>query len=396
MLALRARLIAALLLPAAALGACDSSLPNGPPGPPSFDKLVLDSAYRAEGVGVLDVNNDGIADIATDQYWYEGPSFTPHQIRMNPQVYDPATGYADCFAVYPQDVDGDGWTDIIVGPHIPNVMYWYKNPGRVAAPFWAQYTIAPQGVDGLETPIFEDLFGTGQRVLVMTDSSQGYLAWFAPQADPTQLWGMHPINGPNYPGAGVYTHGIGVGDVNRDGRLDVMTGYGWYEQTADQTVFIAHPFAFGPNPAACSRMWAYDFDGDGLNDILCSHPHDYGIHWWQQQAVAGADPTFIDHVIDSTISQMHALRMNDLDHDGVPEIISGKRFWAHTPPGDPGTNDPPVVTYYIIRSGPSFERHDVDQDSGVGDAFTVADVNGDLKPDIVTSNKKGLFVFTQQ
>jgi hypothetical protein len=383
-----------LALGSSALGACGSS--QAPPGPPSFNKLVLDSAYRAEGVAVLDVNRDGHPDIATDQYWYEGPSFIPHEIQT-PGTYDPAFMLATGFGIYPEDVDGDGWTDLVVAPHpspLPSsAMYWYANPGG-ADVHWTPHIIVPDGV-GLETPIVVDLFGTGQPVLVMTESVQGYLAWFTPPADPTQPWVMHPINGPDYPGAGVYTHGIGVGDVNRDGRLDVMTGYGWFEQTADQTVFIAHPFAFGPNPAACSRMWAYDFDGDGLNDILCSRPHDYGIHWWQQQPVAGADPTFIDHVIDSTISQMHALRMDDLDGDGIPEIISGKRFWAHTPPGDPGENDPAVVTYYVIRPGPSFERHDVDEDSGVGSQFAVADVNGDGKPDIVTSNKKGLFLFRQ-
>lgn len=85
------------------------------PSPIAFDKTVLDADYRAEGVGVFDVDRDGSLDIVTDQYWYAGPTFAKHEIRAA-ETYDPATAFADDFAIYPQDVDGDGWNDIIVAP----------------------------------------------------------------------------------------------------------------------------------------------------------------------------------------------------------------------------------------------------------------------------------------
>jgi hypothetical protein len=133
---------------------------------------------------------------------------------------------------------------------------------------------------------------------------------------------------------------------------------------------------------------------------VCSRPHDYGLHWWQQlRSEAGADPTFVDHLIDDTLSQMHALRLDDLDGDGVPEIVTGKRWWAHGPTGDPGVGDPAVLAYYTFRrdgGAVTFDRHDVDQDSGVGVQFSIIDVDGDGKTDIVTANKKGLFYFHQR
>jgi hypothetical protein len=363
-----------------------------------FEKFVLDTQYRSEGVAVFDVDGDGTPDIVTDQTWYGGPDWSPHEVRA-PETYDPATQFAKGFGIYPQDVDGDGWTDIVVAPHPGDAMYWYQNPSGTTARF-TPHVIVPAGVAGLETPIMADLFGNGRAVLVMTDSVRGVLSWFAPSADPMQPWVEQPISPPAFGGAGVFTHGIGVGDIGADGRLDVITGYGWFQQTADATVWIPHPFVFGPNPSACSRMFALDLNGDGLADIVCSRPHDYGLHWLEQRrSKGGTGPTFVDHLIDDSISQMHALRVDDLDGDGVPEIVSGKRFWAHGPTGDPGVADTAVLTYFTAGrtpGGPLFVRHDIDTNSGVGTQFAIADVDLDGKPDIVVSSKKGVSYFRQR
>ena len=114
---------------------------------------------------------------------------------------------------------------------------------------------------------------------------------------------------------------------------------------------------------------------------------------WHEQTPDG----FTTHTIDDTLSQTHAVCLVDINGDGLKDFVTGKRWWAHMGK-DPGSDQPALVVWYELsrKDGrPQWTRHQIDDDSGVGTQFEVADVNGDGLLDVVTSNKKGVYYFEQ-
>lgn len=385
-------------------------VPPSQTGPLVFEKCVLDDQYRNEGVGAFDVNGDETPDVVTDQFWYEGPRFVPHEIRV-PQTWNPFGSYAIGFGAYPMDVNRDGCTDVVAPPHVGDPFRWYQHPcrgGRSGAEgHWASHVIAEARHVGLENPFLIDLFADGRPVAITNDYPGEVFGLTEPPSDPTRPWPIRPLApAGTFEAGGAYTHGVGAGDLDGDSDLDVLTSWGWFESPGSRDgEWIAH---LSPNPFAgseneCSRMWVYDVSGDGLGDVICSEPHGRGVHWLEQVApVAPAtEATFVKHRVEGSemVTQMHALVLADLDGDGTSEIISGSRWCAHC--GFADTDDPntPYVVYYkIIRESGTvtFQQSVIDDESGVGVAFDVADFDGDGRLDIVIANKRGLFVFRQR
>jgi FG-GAP-like repeat len=379
----------------------------------TWKKTVLDKKFRAEGVAVADVNRDGKTDVLAGEVWYEAPGWKMHEIQKPGDYGDGAQGYSHTFACWADDLNGDGWPDLIVIDYPGTPCYWLENP-RGKPGHWPRHVIWHSACN--ETPQYADLFGTGKRVLVMAwqpkeqqnpehkrRAHSGQLAYFTPGKDPTALWEMHPVSEPSRPGQPVpgtlqYSHGLGVGDVNGDGRPDVICTGGWWEQPGKPTgaPWKFHPADLGPD---CADLFAYDLDNDGKPDILSSSAHRYGI-WWHQQRPGPNGPTFLRHdLFPHLFSQTHALHFVDIDGDGLKDLVTGKRWWAHGPKGDADPNDPAKLYWFKARKNrdgfTTFEPQEIDNDSGVGTQFTVADVNGDRAPDVVVANKKGVFLFEQ-
>lgn len=369
--------------------------------PISWKKTVIEPVFRSEGVAIADVNKDGKTDILVGDYWYEAPDWKKHEIRKPGDYGDGAKGYSQCFACWADDINQDGWPDLVLVGFPGKPCQWYENPKGTSGP-WPEHMIWKSACN--ETPQYVDLLGTGKRVLLMATQPEGQIAWFAPGKDVTQPWELHPISetsiqAKKVPGTDQYSHGLGVGDINSDRRLDVLVTGGWWEQPAkdDGKPWPFHPVNLG---AACADMHALDIDGDTRADVISSSAHNYGIWVHMQKGAPGSEPTFLkEDLFPRLFSQSHALHQADINGDGLKDLVTGKRWWAHGPKGDVDPNDPAVLYWFEAKKSPdgltSFVPHKIDADSGIGTQFVVADFNGDKWPDIVISNKKGVFLLEQ-
>jgi hypothetical protein len=372
----------------------------------TWKKTVLDKAFRSEGVAVADVNRDGKMDILNGEAWYEAPDWKRHEIRKPGNYGDGSGGYSVSFGCWADDINGDGWPDLMVVGFPGAPCHWFENP-RGSEGHWKQHEIWHSACN--ETPHYVDLFANGKRVLVMGwqprgKDGQGSMSWFTPGEDPTQPWKEHAISEPGLPGKPApgsfrFDHGLGVGDVNGDGRLDVIVTGGWWEQPArvENKPWTFHPATLGP---ACADMYAVDVDGDGKADILASSAHNYGIWAHLQRPGKDGHPSFLrKDLFPKLFSQSHAMHFVDINGDGLKDLVTGKRWWAHGPRGDADPMAPAVVYWFEAKKSSdgmiSFTPHEIDNDSGIGTQFAVADVNGDKLLDVVTSNKKGTFLFEQ-
>ncbi|WP_119078708.1 FG-GAP repeat domain-containing protein [Chitinophaga alhagiae] len=354
--------------------------------PISFKKHVISHVFVSEGVAVGDLNNDGQTDILAGPWWYEAPTWTRHLLHAD--TTDAIRGYSTTFLNYCIDVNNDGWQDLIRFDQPGAACTWYENPQTTGKP-WRQHIILKTA--GNETPLFVDVDGDGRNDIICNDTEARQVVWLkSPSGKGNTQWQHYVISTDSLRGTHRYTHGLGWGDLNKDGRKDVIIKSGWWECPADVTRsnWTFHAANLGQD---CANMVVLDANRDGEADIISSSAHNYGI-WWHEQR----NGQWTTHEISKQFSQTHALALEDLDGDGHQDIITGKRYYAHNGK-DPGAHEPAMLYWFAFKPGktPTWTAHEIDNNSGVGNNFVVQDMNKDGLKDIVVSNKKGVFFFEQ-
>jgi VCBS repeat protein len=363
-----------------------------------FRKHAIDLGSLSESCAVMDVNRDGRLDIVSSENWYEqgaGPvgktsiRWIKHRFRQVGYT----SFYIENLIDIGVDVDSDGFTDIVSSSYWSKPFTWWKHPGRENGE-WRETMIASHSP--VEFVFSVDILGTGKplQLLPQFGNSKAPLAWYELVGKGVEAkWVNHDVSPQSY------GHGIGAGDVNGDGRTDIITPKGWFEGPLDRRneKWNFHPeFELG----ATGFIFVVDINGDKLPDLLTSLGHDYGIFWLEQQKAANGERSWNKHVIDNSWSQAHAMTLVDLNGDGQPEIVTGKRYMAHNG-RDPGEREPLGVYWYewlTVNGRLEWKKHIIDYSSraGGGMQIPVIDVDGDGDLDVVTAGKSGLFLFEQR
>ncbi len=369
----------------------------------------ISDMYYSWGANAADFNKDGVLDVVAGPYIYYGPDYTKRSeifpaIAGSPSLEFPYNRVQDTY-----DINNDGWPDVLSSAFATTLYINPKGENRR----WDSYSVLP-GVRQSEITVFEDIDDDGKPELVY--GASGFVKYAKPdEGEPTKPWIEYTVSEKGH----ALAHGIGTGDINGDGRIDILNALGWWEQPAvlDSTkLWKYHPVAFGrygkrSTNIGSSIMAVYDVNGNGLNDVVANlNAHGFGMAWYEQKRDKNGEISFIRHMISDdyqfdnkggvTFSQPHGAAFADIDGDGIKDFIVGKRYFTHLDNYyDPDPYSDPVIYWYkTVRNpdapgGAELVPELIHNRSGAGSEVTVVDLDKNGTLDVITSTNHGTFIY---
>lgn len=331
------------------------------------------------GVGFGDVNGDGYVDIASGHYFYRNPggdlTKTPWPRVTLPS--DPETGkLLDAGLLF--SVTGRGPARDILAEDLPNIVWLHANDPEGNT--WTAKVVAqmPRVGHGNGRTIKLAHIIPGNKLPDILLSGGGGTFWLQiPDRPDAGNWPIMRITTSEKD----EQKGIGIGDVDRDGHLDLVLVRGvqmpqvdWWRNPGDgSTNWVRHSIGVTINQAKMFEL--ADLNGDGRLDVVATDSEAKDCHLFCFEAPA--DPVkgeWVRHDVgQGGYNGLDSLSVADLNHDGQPDIVIGETKDQHR-----------LVIYENVSGGKSWNEHLIDRgkESHKG-AFTV-DLDGDGDLDIVS------------
>jgi hypothetical protein len=379
----------------------------------NFRKQTLTEFFYSFSVASADFNKDGVPDIVSGPFIFYGPEYTHSEEIYPAEGFNQTSGFAsDAWIQSAADFTGDGWPDVISTNYGSLGVTLFVNPGADKNRRWDKYPQVVKEVQS-EVAMLRDVDGDGKPEIVYMGGGQVRYAKPDP-AQPTGPWIVKNVSEKGYGTA----HGIGVGDINGDGRMDIVAAYGWWEGPKEPTneTWKYHPATFaryGRGIMGGAEMGVYDVNGDGLADVVTAlNAHGWGLAWFEQKRDRQGGISFVQHMIADDMntgadnaggvvfSEPHAAGFADVNGDGILDFIVGKRYLSHVNTFlDPDPFGQPVLyVYKVVRDakspgGARFVPELIHNESGAGSQVLASDLNHDGAVDIVSPGRFGTVLF---
>jgi hypothetical protein len=324
---------------------------------------------------VVDLNGDGKMDVlfsssenSADVNWWTPSSDDPTGTWVKHTILN---SLEKAHTLQAADMDGDGDLDVVVGQmhtsSAKELMVMENINGEATQ--WAKHVIA---TGGLHNGVVADIGNNGKYDIFGANWTGN---------PPVKLWLNRTVPSRSYTYILVtsqhqQTFGLAFGDMNGDGRVDILSGRYWYANPGGTMETIWTQSAF---PEGMHALLTLDVNGNSLPDVIAHKDEgDIALYWLEADGTSAQQWNAVR--IGSVPRASHSLgaqgyRTAQLENSSMPQIVisSGQGILYFRIPENPGAGNWPRVHISSNPSDEGFAVGDIDRDGFADIAATTGD-----------------------